>query len=316
MGLERKADDAALVRSASVRPLEGLFPVLCTPFDERGALDFESLDRLVDFTLRTGADGLTLGGVASEVMKLGDGERRAIVERVLARVKGRVPVWVGSGHQSTEATLDHSLHAQNSGAAGVMVMPPFVQRPALGALAGFFRDLDRALSIPIMVQDAPLVSGLTLPVDWLAQLGRDCANVRSVKVEAPPTGPKISDLFAASKGELKLFGGLGGSNVVDELRRGAVGMLPGAAFPDAFIPILELWRDGDAASAQTNHARLLPLIRFVSQSVEWSYHAYKRILVKRGVLSAAFVRGPTCRFDDVAQRELEELMTACGIAAA
>jgi 4-hydroxy-tetrahydrodipicolinate synthase len=316
MGLERKADDVAAARSESPRALEGLFPVLCTPFDERGAIDFESLDRLVDFTLRTGADGLTLGGVASEVVKLGDGERRAIVERVLARVKGRVPVWVGSGHQSLDLTIEHSLHAQKSGAAGVMVMPPFVQRPALGALAGLFQELDRALALPIMVQDAPLVSGLTLPVDWLAQVGRDCANVRAVKVEAPPTGPKISELAAASNGTLRLFGGLGGSNVVDELRRGAAGTLPGAAFPDAFVAILELWRDGDAASAQANHARLLPLIRFVSQSVEWSYHAYKRILVKRGVLSSAFVRRPTCRFDDVAQRELEELLAACGIAAA
>jgi 4-hydroxy-tetrahydrodipicolinate synthase len=313
MGLERKAEDAAVVRSASVRPLEGLFPVLCTPFDERGAIDFESLDRLVDFTLRTGADGVTLGGVASEVMKLGDGERHAIVERVLRRVKGRVPVWVGSGHQSSDATIDHSLHAQNAGAAGVMVMPPFVQRPALGALAGFFHDVDAALAIPIMIQDAPLVSGLTLPVDWLAQVGRDCAHVKSVKVEAPPTGPKISELAVESKGELKLFGGLGGANVVDELRRGAVGSLPGAAFPDAFMAILELWRDGDAASAQANHARLLPLIRFVSQSVEWSYHAYKRILVKRGVLQSAFVRRPTCRFDELAERELEELLATAGV---
>lgn len=316
MGLERKAEDSAVVRATAVRALEGIFPVLCTPFDERGALDFASLDRLVDFTIRSGSDGITLGGVASEVMKLDDGERRAIVERVLARVNGRVPVWVGSGHQSGDATIGHSLHAQQLGAAGVMVMPPYVQKPALGALAGFFKEVDAALAIPIMIQDAPLVSGLTLPVDWLAGVARDCPNVRAVKVEAPPTGPKITELKEATRGELKLFGGLGGANLVDELARGAVGTLPGAAFPDAFMSILEHWRDGDAASARTSHAQLLPLIRFVSQSVEWSYHAYKRILVKRGLLASPFVRGPTCRFDDVAQRELDELVAAAGLAAA
>jgi 4-hydroxy-tetrahydrodipicolinate synthase len=299
-----------------VTALDGIFPVLCTPFDERGAIDFASLDALVDFTLASGADGLTLGGVASEVMKLGDDERRALVVRVLARVGGRRPVWVGTGHQSLDLTLEHSLQAERAGAAGVMVMPPFVQKPALAALAGLFHELDRALAIPIMVQDAPQVSGLSLPVEWLAHLGRDCRNVRAVKVEAPPTGPKISELAELSKGELKLFGGLGGANFVDELRRGAVGTLPGAAFPELFVRIHARWRAGDAAAAQAEHARVLPLLRFVSQSVEWSYHAYKRILVRRGVLQSPFVRRPTCRFDEVAQRELVELLAACGVAAA
>jgi dihydrodipicolinate synthase/N-acetylneuraminate lyase len=294
--------------------LEGIFPVLCTPFDERGAIDLKSLDALVEFTLESGADGITIGGVASEVMKLGDGERRSIVEHVLARVDGRAPVWVGTGHQSTDLAIEHSLHAQSGGAAGVMVMPPFVQKPSLASLAGFFHELNRALALPIMIQDAPQVSALTLPVEWLAKFDRDCANVRAVKVEAPPTGPKIAELTELSKGQLRLFGGLGGANFVGELRRGAVGTLPGAAFPEAFVRILEHWRTGDTAAAQADHARVLPLIRFASQSVEWSYHAYKRILVKRGVLKTAVVRRPTCRFDDVAQQELEELMAACGIA--
>jgi 4-hydroxy-tetrahydrodipicolinate synthase len=296
--------------------LAGIFPVLCTPFDERGAIDLASLDALVEFTFASGATGLTVCGVASEVMKLGDGERRAIVERVLARVRGRAPVWVGSGHQSTGLTLEHSLHAQNGGAAGVMVMPPYVQKPSLAALALFFQELDRALALPIMVQDAPQVSGMTLPAEWLAKVARDCANVRAVKVEAPPTGPKIAELAERSKGGVKLFGGLGGANFVGELRRGAVGTLPGAATPELFVRIFERWRAGDLSAALAEHARMLPLIRFISQSVEWSYHAYKRILVRRGVLKSPFVRPPTCRFDDVAQQELEELMAACGVAAA
>jgi 4-hydroxy-tetrahydrodipicolinate synthase len=312
-----------LRQAADVRALAGVFPVLCTPFDESGAPDLASLDRLVDATLDSGADGLVFGGIASEVMKLGDDERRTLAARVLRRVARRggrrVPVWVGTGHQAGVPALALSLHAQEHGAAGVMVMPPFVQKPGLGALAAFFGELDAALSIPIMVQDAPLASGLTLPVGWLAKVAHDLRNVRAVKVEAPPTAIKVADLAAAAKTirtRIALFGGLGGANFVAELRRGAAGTLPGAGFPDVFVRILERWRAGDEKAAQAEHERALPLIRFVSQSVEWSFHAYKRILVRRGVLACAHVRRPTCRFDDDARRELDLLCDASGITAA
>ncbi len=295
-------------------PLAGIFPVLCTPFDAKGAIDFESLDRLVDFTLASGADGLTVGGVASEVHKLADDERQAIVERVLAHseVKRRhASVWVGTGHASTELTIDHSLHAQRHGAAGLMVMPPHAHpaKPSLASLAAFFRDLDAAVERPIMIQDAPLVSGLHLPSDWIQDVAAKCARVRAVKVEAPPTGPKTGELARRGGGNLALaiFGGLGGANFLSELDHGAAGTLPGAAFPELHVALLARFRDGDAAAAGSLHRRAAPLIRFVSQSVEWSYHAYKRILVKRGVLSTAQVRRPTAPFDEQGAAELDLL---------
>lgn len=295
--------------------LAGIFPVLCTPFDARGAIDLASLDRLVDFALDSGADGLTVGGVASEVHKLADEERRALAEGVLARVaargasdpRGRAPVWVGAGHQSTEASIEHALHAQRHGAAGAMVMPPWVARPSLAQLSAFFRDLDRAVELPVMIQDAPLVSGLHLPVEWLLDVATECRRTRAVKVEAPPTGPKIAELAQRGGGSLALFGGLGGSNLVCELERGAAGSLPGCAFPELHVEILARFRAGRAAEAAALHRRATPLIRFVSQSVEWSYHAYKRLLVERGVIETAYVRRPTVRFDERDQAELMAL---------
>lgn len=292
-------------------PLAGVFPVLCTPFDELGAVDLGSLDRLADFVLASGASGLTVGGVASEVHKLADEERRAIVERVLARAGARpdggAPVWVGSGHQSTELVIAHSLHAQRHGAAGVMVMPPFVARPSLAQLATFFRDLDAAIELPIMIQDAPLVSGLHLPADWLLAVAEQCPHVRAVKVEAPPTGPKIAELARRAGGRLALFGGLGGSNLAAELERGAAGTLPAAAFPELHVRIVGLSRAGRVGEAAALHRRATPLIRFVAQSVEWGYHAVKRLLVRRGVIATAAVRRPTTGFHEPDGAELDAL---------
>ncbi len=288
--------------------LSGIFPVLATPFDDKGRVDDASLTSLTCFLLGSGATGLTVGGVASEVYKLADEERRRIVDIVLSEVKGSVPVWVGSGHACTELAVDHSVHAQERGAAGLMIMPPYAMKPSLAGVAAYFRAINAAVSIPIMIQDAPLVSGVHLPTDFMTGLAEQLSNVRCIKVEAPPTGPKTSDILARAGGRLVVFGGLGGSNFIDELNRGAVGTLPGSAFPEVHIDILRKYRSGEIDAATALHRRVLPLIRFVSQSVEFSFHGYKQILKRRGVIRSAYVRQPSATFDDGARAELDELM--------
>jgi 4-hydroxy-tetrahydrodipicolinate synthase len=246
--------------------------------------------------------------VASEVYKLSDEERRRIAQRVLAQAGRAVPVWVGSGHASTELAVDHSIHAERHGAAGLMVMPPYAMKPSLAGVAAYFKAIDRAVNIPIMIQDAPLVSGIHLPVDFMVGLAEKMPNVRYVKVEAPPTGPKTSEVLSKAGGTLTVFGGLGGGNFIDELHRGALGTLPGSAFPEVHVEILRRYRSGDTRGATTLHRQVQPLLRFVGQSVEFSFHAYKRILKRRGVIESAYVRQPSATFDDSAETELEELM--------
>lgn len=286
----------------------GVFPVLATPFDPNGQVDEQSLRALVAFTIESGADGLTIGGVASEVYKLSDGERRRICDVVLEATAGRVPVWVGTGHACTELAVEHTKHAERSGAAGVMVMPPYVMKPSLNGVASYFRTISRAVKIPIMIQDAPLVSAVHLPVDFMARLSAECSNVRYVKIEAPPTGPKIGETIAQADGRLRIFGGLAGGNLIDELRRGAVGTLPGSAFPRTYLAICRSFASGDVKKADELHRRILPLIRFTSQSVEFSFHAYKNILKRRGVIAHAYVRQPSAVFDAGADAELDALM--------
>ena len=286
----------------------GVFPVLATPFDLAGQIDEESLRNLARFTIKAGADGMTVGGVASEVYKLSDGERRRVTEIVLQEAGGRVPVWVGTGHACTELAVEHTKHAERTGAAGAMVMPPYAMKASLAGVASYFRAIGRAVAIPVMIQDAPLVSGVHLPVDFLTTLAHEVPNIAYVKVEAPPTGPKIGDVIARAKERLRVFGGLGGGNLIDELKRGAVGTLPGSAFPEAYVDIYRRFRTGAVSEAERLHRRILPLIRFTSQSVEFSFHGYKRILKHRGAIATAYVRQPSATFDEAAEEELRSLL--------
>lgn len=287
----------------------GVYPVLATPFDAGGQVDEDSLRKLVAYIIESGADGLTIGGVASEIYKLSDGERRRISEVVMAAAGSRAPVWIGTGHSCTELAVEHTRHAQRIGAAGVMVMPPYAMKPSLEGVASYFRAVSRAAGpIPVMIQDAPLISGIHLPVDFMARLSADWSNIRYVKIEAPPTGPKMSDVAGQAAGRLRMFGGLGGANLVDELKRGASGTLPGSAFPHPYVEICRRFAAGDIQRADELHRRILPLIRFASQSVEFSFHAYKTVLKRRGVIASAYVRQPTATFDARAESELNDLL--------
>ncbi|MCX8005758.1 MAG: dihydrodipicolinate synthase family protein, partial [Burkholderiaceae bacterium] len=109
---------AALTEAA-----RGVYLIAATPFTDSGALDLDSTDRLVDFYLQHGADGLTLLGVMGEAPKLTMAEARAFVARVLARVRGRVPVVVGVSAPGLAALRELAASAMDLGAAGVMVAP-------------------------------------------------------------------------------------------------------------------------------------------------------------------------------------------------
>jgi dihydrodipicolinate synthase/N-acetylneuraminate lyase len=161
-----------------------------------------------------------------------------------------------------------------------------------------------------MVQDAPMITGISMSVQFLLDLGTKASTLSMVKVEAPPTGPKISALLNQTGSTIRVFGGLGGLNSLDEFERGASGLLPGSAFPDIFVSIYNAFRAGAVGQARAVYEQHLPICRFASQSVEWSFHSYKYILWKRGVIRSPAVRRPTIGFDSLAAHELEVLMNS------
>src|SRR5450755_3001278 len=164
---------------------KGVFPVVPTAFTEHGELDLASQKRCIDFMIDAGSEGLCILANFSEQFVLSDDERELLVRTILDHVAGRVPVIVTTTHFSSRLAAERSCRAQAAGAAMVMLMPPYhgatIRVPEPG-IQDFFRTVSDAITVPIMVQDAP-VSGTALPAAFLARMAREIENVAYFKIE-------------------------------------------------------------------------------------------------------------------------------------
>ena len=151
----------------------GVFPIVNTTFHDDGRIDLDSQRRLVRFLIDCGAHGLGLFGNASEGYTLGEDERRQLLRVILDEVDGRVPVVVSSGHTGTDVAVALSREAEAAGASALMVMPPYLLKPDAEGVYQYFAAIAEAVSIPIMVQDAPLMTQVAMGPDLLARMGRE-----------------------------------------------------------------------------------------------------------------------------------------------
>jgi 4-hydroxy-tetrahydrodipicolinate synthase len=264
----------------------GTWFVVPTAFGEDGSLDLESQRRVVEAAIDWGVDGLTALGVTSEAAELSGDERTGALEAVVEATGGRVPLVVGCSGATVEAATGLARQAGARGAAGVMVSAPPGARD-LDALPEFFGRVAREGGLTLVVQDEPAATGVTMPVDIVLRCV-ESAGARTVKLEDPPTPPKIARLLSSDPG-LRVFGGLGGVSALAELRAGACGTMTGFALPEILGAVREAVEEGDLTSAGSLFERYLPLIRFEAQpSVGLAIR--KEVLRRRGVLRTPVTR--------------------------
>lgn len=282
----------------------GVYPILATPFHDDASIDFEGQDRLVDHLLESGVHGLGAFGNAGEGYALLPDERRRLLDAIVKRVAGQVPVIVGVGATGTDAAADACRVAEEQGASGLMVLPPYYMRPDADGLLYFYQEIDDAVQIPIMVQDAPLMSQVNMPPALLARVARETQRVEYVKAEAPPTAPKVERILEAAEDQLTVFGGLNGHFLIEEHGRGARGTMPASDMAPLYVAIWDALESGQVADAWETFRRALPLIRFELQP-GLGVAAVKSSLVLEGVIDSGRTRHPTRELD---RRGIAELL--------
>ena len=284
---------------------EGVYPILNTPFRDDGSLDIDSQLHLVDYLLEAGAHGLGLFGNASEGYALSGAERVQLMREIARRVNGRVPLIVSSGHTGTDVAVQMSIEARDLGASALMVLPPYYLKTDADGLLHYFGEIGRSCGLPIMVQDAPAMTQVAMPACLLAQMSQKIEQVQLVKVEAPPTAPKITAIRDAGC-TATLFGGLNGQFFIEEYERGSRGVMPGSDLIPEFVTIWDALEKGDRETAWDLFVHVLPLIRFELQP-GLGVSAMKTNLVARGILKSSRVRHPTAVLDAHAVQELAGL---------
>ncbi|MFL5139589.1 MAG: dihydrodipicolinate synthase family protein, partial [Microvirga sp.] len=271
----------------------GVFPVAPTTFDERGELDLDSQRRCLDFLIDAGSSGICILANYSEQFVLTDREREVLTEAALTHVAGRVPVIVTTTHFSTRICAERSRRAEAAGAAMVMVMPPYHGATIRAGEAGiheFFRTLSDAVTIPIMIQDAP-VSGVALSADLLARLAREVANVAYFKIEVPGAAAKLRELIRLGGDAVEgPWDGEEAITLMADLDAGATGTMPGGGYPDLLRPIVEAHAAGRREEAAEGYGRDLPLINYENR--QCGLLACKVLMREGGVIASDHVRHP------------------------
>jgi 4-hydroxy-tetrahydrodipicolinate synthase/2-keto-3-deoxy-L-arabinonate dehydratase len=282
------------MNATAARPrYRGVFPVVPTTFTDAGALDLDSQRRCLDFMIDAGSDGLCILANFSEQFALSDDERETLTEVALKHVAGRVPVIVTTTHFSSKICAERSRRAQDTGAAMVMIMPPYhgatirVPEPAIVA---FFDKVSAAIDIPIMIQDAP-VSGTALSADLLARMAKEIAQVAYFKIEVAQAAAKLRRIIELGGDAIEgPWDGEEGITLMADLEAGATGSMTGGGYPDGIRTIIEAFVAGRRDEAAAQYQRWLPLINYENR--QCGLLAAKILMKEGGVIASEAGRHP------------------------
>lgn len=290
----------------------GVYIIAATPFFDDDRIDFESIDSLTDFYLEKGVSGITILGMMGEAQKLSPQESKAVMDRVIARVDGRVPVVVGVSNRDMDKLAALANLAMDSGAAGVMVAP-YDEQDSDEKIYDYFVAVDKAMEskIPFIYQDFPLATKAPISVDCLMKIIRDVPQVVMLKHEDWPGLEKLSELRTRSEKaglrRISVLCGNGGLYLPQELGRGADGAMTGFAYPEMLVGVCEKYAAGDLDGAEDLFDLYLPVIKH-EQQPGYGLAVRKETLHRRGVMTSSKVRNPGQQMSEADHKDLDRLL--------
>lgn len=269
----------------------GVWGVVATPYSDAPdtvnlPVDLRSLRRLVTHYESIGVTGLTVLGVFGEAASLSPAERIEVLRAVIGEVQ--LPMVVGITALETAAALKEVAAVQDvlgDRLAGAMVQ---VNDPDPDVVIAHLDAIHGQTGAPIVVQDYPVASGITIATADLLRIVTSVAGVVAVKAENPPTPPAIATLVESG---LPVFGGLGGIGLLDELACGSAGAMTGFSYPEALIACVTAYDEGGYDSARAAFAPYLPLVNF-EQQAKIALAIREECLRVRGLIDSATVRPP------------------------
>jgi 4-hydroxy-tetrahydrodipicolinate synthase len=289
----------------------GVYVIAATPFTDSGAMDWPSTDRLMDFYLDCGVDGMTILGVMGEAPKLSLEEADAFVVRSLKRVAGRVPIIVGVSNPGLKLLGDFARRAMDMGAAGVMVAPIAglkTEEQIYAYIESAVKELGAA--IPVVLQDYPQLTQVFMSPSLINRCFADFPSVKMLKHEEAPGLRKLSRVRAADperKRRISILVGNGGIHLPQELARGADGAMTGFAFPEMLVEVCRRFAAGDREGAEDVFDAYLPVVRHELQP-GLGLALRKETLRRRGIIASGRPRAPGPTLDAADHAELTHLL--------
>jgi dihydrodipicolinate synthase/N-acetylneuraminate lyase len=292
------------------KEISGIVPIIAAAFTSSGDLDEDSFQSLVRHLITTKASALTLFGLATEFYKLADDDRARMQVLLLAETSRSESVAgiISITDHSWEVACQRAHDAEAQGADALMLLPPYFLGPSEDAILEHLKRVVGSVKIPVIVQYAPVQTGVRIAPDVFLKLRDLLPNADFIKVETQPPGRYVSQLVERSDGRLKSLVGYAGVQMPDVLARGAVGIQPGCSFTEIYVELWRLWLSDNSAFLHL-HRRLLPYINYWMQGVELIIKVEKVILKRRGIIASDYCRSPAYTLDGREQLHIDQFIS-------
>jgi dihydrodipicolinate synthase/N-acetylneuraminate lyase len=288
-------------------PIQGVVPILPTPFGSNDELDLQALTALVDFAVEAGSAAIGTPAFGSEFYKLADSERLLVLESVIANAAGRIPVIAQCNHHSPRHAARLASQAEQMGAAAISVALPHPFPVSAADLLTYARTVCDSVSVPVVVQDW-FPGGQSVGIQFVLELRKACGNFRYLKLEESGIGSLIRAIRLELGNDVGVLLGWNGMYVPELQPAGACGVMPGLALADVFVRIWQLGAENEWSRAYALFAQISPYLQFSLQTFEQFHHSEKHLLCARGILKSPGVRPVTIELDPDARRYMDNLI--------
>jgi 4-hydroxy-tetrahydrodipicolinate synthase len=288
----------------------GAAVAIATPFNNDGSVNFQELDRLIEFQIENNTDAIVICGTTGEASTLSHEEHIDVVRHCVETVNHRIPVIAGTGSNSTETAIFLSQEAEKAGADAVLLVTPYYNKATQGGLYVHFKDTADAINIPCILYNVPSRTGCNILPETAVKLAKDVKNIVAIK-EASGNISQIAKLAHLANGCIDIYSG-NDDQIVPIMSLGGIGVISvlSNVAPQQTHDMCQACLDGDFKKAADMQLDALPLIDALFSEV--NPIPVKKALNLMGI-KAGPLRKPLTEMEEANAKVLESEMKKYGI---
>ncbi len=281
--------------------LQGSITAIVTPFKTNGSIDETAFDRLIEFQIENGTNGIVVCGTTGETPTLTETEDARMFEHAVRRIDKRIAVIAGTGSNNTEECIKYSKTAEQTGVDGILVVGPYYNKPTANGMYLHFSSVAQTVKCPIILYNVPGRTGSSIPADITIRLANEFDNIAGIK-EASGNINSVAEILSRRPEGFKVYSGDDSIAMSCNLL-GADGCISVASnvFPKEFSQMMAHSIQGNAQAARQiffKYRRLMDLLFIESNPIP-----VKTALAAMNLIGENF-RSPMCPMEDGNKQKL------------